>query len=337
MVVRGGVGLYTQQHLLGYINRVQLDGADGTVAVALAPGAPAMPAFPSILSLSNFSALPPRDIRVLDPHFRNPYSMQATIGAEHSLFGMVVATDFVYLRGFDLMSLVDTNAPASIPKLSTRTVAQADLTRPTLPVPNGYRKMIALGNEGLSWYRAFEIKVDRSVGSVQALGSYTFAHANDRANDVVNDKLPEDSRNIAAETGRADNDVRHNLSVGLTWQLPEARPMMKGVTLAAYGRFRSSRPYTVTWGDDRYGTTQNDARPGARNTVNGDSYQSVDLSLAKRFRAANKNFEGRIEAFNLFSTVNFDQYIGALSSPYFGQPVSAFPSRTVQLAVMVRF
>jgi hypothetical protein len=154
---------------------------------------------------------------------------------------------------------------------------------------------------------------------------------------VVNDKLPEDSRDLAAETGRADNDVRHNLSLGLTWQVPEARPMMKGVSLSVLGLFRSSKPYTVTWGDDRYGTSQNDARPGGRNTAEGDSFQSVDASLSKRFRAANKNFEARVEAFNILSTVNFDQYIGALSSPYFGQPTSAFPTRVIQLAVIVRF
>ena len=336
-VVRGGFGLYTQQHLLGYLNRVQLDGRDGSVQLSLAPGIPFMPSFPAALSLAQLPVLPPRDIRVIDPNFKNPYSMQATIGAEHSLVGMVVGTDFVYLRGFDLMSLVDTNAPASISKFATRTVAQADQTRPILPVPNGFRKIVALGNEGLSWYRAFELKVDRSIGRVHALGSYTFAHANDRANDVVNDKLPEDSRNLDAETGRADNDVRHNLSLGFTWQVPEARPMLRGVTLSVYGLFRSARPYTVTWGDDRYGTSQNDARPGGRNTARGDAFTSVDASLAKRFRAANTNFEGRIEAFNLLSTVNFDQYIGALSSPFFGKPTAAFPTRAIQLAAIVRF
>jgi len=38
MVVRGGVGLYTQQHLLGYIDRVQLEGADGATQLPLTPG-----------------------------------------------------------------------------------------------------------------------------------------------------------------------------------------------------------------------------------------------------------------------------------------------------------
>ena len=154
---------------------------------------------------------------------------------------------------------------------------------------------------------------------------------------MVNDKLPEDSRNLAGETGRADSDVRHNLSLALTWQVPDSRPMLRGVTVSAFGLFRSSRPHTITFGDDRFGTTQNNARPGARNTGNGDSFQSVDLSVAKRFHVVNRNFEGRIEAFNVLSTVNFDEYVGALSSPYFGRPVSAFPSRAIQLVAIVRF
>ena len=120
-VVRGGVGLYTQQHLLGYINRVQLEGADGAtpvVAGARVAGHARRSRDPVARRSSGAAAArhPGRSIRT----FRNPYSMQATIGAEHSLFGMVVGTDFVYLRGFDLMSLVDTNAPASISKLSAR-------------------------------------------------------------------------------------------------------------------------------------------------------------------------------------------------------------------------
>jgi hypothetical protein len=112
---------------------------------------------------------------------------------------------------------------------------------------------------------------------------------------------------------------------------------MRGVTVSAYGLFRSSRPYTITFGDDRYGTTQNNARPGGRNTGEGDSFQSVDLSLAKRFRIANRTIEGRVEAFNILSTVNFDEYVGVLLSPYFGQPVSAFPMRAIQLVATVRF
>jgi hypothetical protein len=231
------------------------------------------------------------------------------------------------------MSLADINAPASIEKPATRTVAQADATRPLTPVVNGYRKIIALGNQGNSWYKALQVKAERSSGPFQAMASYTLARADDEANYL----LPEDSRRIEAEKGRADNDIRHNLAAGLTWQLPGSGPVWRAWTVSGLGLFRSSRPYTISWGDDRNGTTQNDARPDDRNTADGGLFRSVDLSATKRFRSSVGTFDARVEVFNVFSATNFDQYIGQLSSPSYSLPVSAFPRRRIQLALISRF
>jgi len=231
------------------------------------------------------------------------------------------------------MSLIDVNAPASIIKPAQRTVPEADATRPLRPVPNGYRKIVALGNGGSSWYHALQIKAERSSGPFQAMASYTLARAEDEANYL----LPEDSRNIGAEKARADNDIRHNLAAGLTWQLPGSRPLWRAWTISGLGLFRSSRPYTISWGDDRNGTTQNDARPDDRNTADGGIFRTVDLSATKRFRTSRGSFDARVEVFNVFSATNFDQYIGQLSSPSYSLPVSAFPRRRFQLAIISRF
>src|SRR6185503_15633870 len=144
---------YTQQQLLYYINRVQLEGPDGTVTLFLSPESPIFPRFPSTLTaLAPGAALPLRDVHFVDPAFTNPYSLQATIGVERSLPGdVVVAADYVYLNGRDLMSLIDANAPASNVKPAVRSVANADATRPLTSVSNPYRKMITLGNLGESW------------------------------------------------------------------------------------------------------------------------------------------------------------------------------------------
>jgi hypothetical protein len=217
----------------------------------------------------------------------------------------------VYLAGRDLMSIVDANAPASIAKPQTRTVEEADATRPLVPAPGGYRKVVTLGNEGRSWYRGLQVKVDRTVGSLLLLSSYTLS----RARDMANYLLPEDSRNIEAETGRSDNDVRHNVTAGLTWQIPSKGAAFGGWTLSAAAQFRSSRPYNITWGDDRNGTTQNDARPDGRNTGTTDTYRNVDVALARRFAFSTRTLELRAEAFNIVSTTNYDEYVGALSSP----------------------
>src|SRR5205823_12555744 len=106
MIVRGGAGLYTQQQLLYYINRVQLEGPDGTVTISLSPDSPLFPIFPNALPAFPIGAiLPPRDIQRVDAAFTNPYSLQATVGAERTFFrDVVVAADYVYLNGRDLMS-----------------------------------------------------------------------------------------------------------------------------------------------------------------------------------------------------------------------------------------
>jgi len=333
-VVRGGAGLYTQQHLLYYINRVQLEGPDGTVALALTPESPMFPTFPSILPvLPVGAAYPARDVHFVDRGFHNPYSVQATAGMERIARGVTVGVDFVYLNGRDLMSLNDVNAPARLQKPNQRSVEEADETRPEEAVPGGFRNVYLLGNLGRSWYHAVQIKAERSIGRLQAMGSYTVS----RADDMLNYQIPEDSRNLDAEKARANTDVRHNVTVGATWALPGGRWLLKDWSLAGIGVFRSGRPYTITWGDDRNGTTQNDARPDGRNTAETDGYQNVDLALTRRFPRGSTVFEARVEMFNVFNTTNYDEYVGALLSPFYRQPISAFPKRRMQLAGTIRF
>jgi outer membrane receptor protein involved in Fe transport len=334
VIVRGGVGVYTQQQLLYYINRVQLEGPDGTVTLSLSPDSPLFPGYPNVLTaLTPGAVLPPRDIQVVDATFTNPYSLQATAGIERTLFGVVIAADYVYLHGRDLMSLIDANAPASNVKPAQRSVAQADATRPLGALPNGYRKIITLGNLGESWYHALQIKARRSTGRLQTIVSYTLSDAEDLDNYL----LPEDSRNLPAERARAATDIRHNLAAALTWDVPGAGPYLGGWSISGIGTFRSNRPYTIIWGDDRNGTTQNDARPNGRNTGQTDAFRSVDVALVRRFHLGSKVIEARAEAFNAFNTTNFDEYVGALLSPLFAQPVLAFPKQRVQLAAIVRF
>jgi hypothetical protein len=334
VVIRGGAGLYTQQHLLYYINRAQLEGPGGTLTMTLAPGSPLFPSFPNVLTtLPAASSLPPLDIVVASPDFRNPHSLQATIGIERVIGDVTVSADGVYLKGLDLMSLIDSNAPASNVKPLQRSVAQADATRPIVPIAGGDRNIVSLGNLGRSWYRALQLKAVRSTGRLQALVSYTWSHAEDMDNYL----LPEDSRNLDAEKATANTDVAHNLTAGFTWQLPGTPRLLEGFSLSGIGTFRSGRPYTITWGDDRNGTTQNDARPGGRNTATTDAYQNVDLALTRRFTRGTTAIDARVEAYNVFNTSNFDQYVGALLSPLYGQPVSAFSNRRVQLAAIIRF
>jgi hypothetical protein len=273
-------------------------------------------------------------VQRIAPEFRNPYSLQATAGIEHRLDrGVVVSADYVYLRGRDLMSLIDINAPASVAKPFTRTVAQADATRPIAPTAGGYRKIIELGNEGESWYRALQFKANKTAGRLQLAAAYTYGHADDQANY----QLPEDSRNPGAEKARADTDVRHNVSIGFTWQVPATRPLLSGFVLSGVGQYRSGHPYTQIWGDDRTGTTQGDARPGGRNTLETTGYRTIDLAVARQFRVGQHAIEGRVEGFNVLSTVNYDQFEGNLFASRYANALTAFPRRRIQFGATFRF
>ena len=200
-------------------------------------------------------------------------------------------------------------------------------------MPGGYRNIITLGNQGSSWYHALTIKANRSMGRLTTVASYTLS----RAEDMANYQLPEDSRDLSAEKGRSSADIPHNVATGVAWDVPGSRPLTRGWSLAGIGVFRSHRPYTISWGDDRNGTTQNDARPGARNTGKTGSYRTVDLSLTKRFRLGAASVDARVQAFNALDATNYDQYVGELLSPLFGKPVSAFPPRRIEIAAIVRF
>jgi hypothetical protein len=334
-VVRGGAGVYAQQHLLYPITRVELEGLEGAVAVTLAPQSPLMPAYPAVLpDVTPDVWLPPRDVHRVDPRFRNPYAFQGMVGLQQRLADVVLTADYVRLIGRDLLSLVDANAPASNVKPAQRDLATADVTRPIVPEPGTYRNIITLGNLGRSWSQALQVKGERSTGAWQMMASYTLS----RAEDMANYQLPEDSRDLAADKGPAVADVRHNVTGGVTWALPsQRRGLWDGWTVSAVGVFRSGRPFTVTWGDDRNGTSQRDARPGGRNTARTGPYRSVDVSASKRIALGRGSLDARLEAFNVFNATNYDQYVGQLLSPFFARPQSAFPRRRLQLAAIFRF
>ena len=108
--------------------------------------------------------------------------------------------------------------------------------------------------------------------------------------------------------------------------------------MSGVGIFRSNRPFTQTWGDDRNGTTQYDARPAGRNNLQTEAYANLDLAMVREFRWGARTVEARIEGFNVITNVNYDQYVGALSSvAFYNRPVTAFPPRRIQIAAVVRF
>jgi hypothetical protein len=177
------------------------------------------------------------------------------------------------------------------------------------------------------------VKFIRAAGPLQVIATYTTS----KAEDMANYELPEDSRNLQAEHGRASADVPYAIATGFGWNAPGTSLLTRGWSVAGIGTFRGNRPYTVYWGDGRNGTTQNDARPGDRNTGKTDAYRALDLAVTRRFVWREAAIDLRMQAFNALNRANYNQYVGELISPLFGRPVSAFPPRRIELATIIRF
>jgi len=75
-----------------------------------------------------------------------------------------------------------------------------------------------------------------------------------------------------------------------------------------------------------------------RNTFRGPGYATVDASIFKTFTMPREtSLEFRAEAFNLFNRVNLYLPHANLSQGLFGQSTTAFPARSMQLALKFRF
>jgi hypothetical protein len=92
--------------------------------------------------------------------------------------------------------------------------------------------------------------------SLQYQAAYTLGKALDDVSDVFDlagaSALPQDSRNLAAERGPANFDVRHRLAYNFIYDFPAAqgrghlaRLLLNGLQLAGKGSYQTGQPFTV--------------------------------------------------------------------------------------------
>jgi len=142
---------------------------------------------------------------------------------------------------------------------------------------------------------------------------------------------------LRGERGLADFNRRHKLDFAGTYEFP------REVKLSAVVNVWSGTPFNITTGsDDNHDTVANDRPAGiGRNTGRGPGYFNVDLSIKKKFVLGEDTSQTKLdlglEAFNVFNRVNFDNFIGTLSSPFFGRANSAHRAREVQVFLRFRF
>jgi len=149
--------------------------------------------------------------------------------------------------------------------------------------------------------------------------------------------FPANDYDLPAERGRADFDRRHRFALVGSMHVATLLDLGVGVTLNSGG------PYTATLGGDVYNNGRGKARPPGvgRNTLETSGFAQLDVRAAHAFKWGDRSHTRALtvglEAFNATNRVNYGTYVGTVSSPLFGQPVSARAPRQLQLSIRAAF
>src|SRR5258707_7895401 len=139
--------------------------------------------------------------------------------------------------------------------------------------------------------------------------SYTWSKGIDDGPNPSFVLIPQDSQNLKAERAISSDSVGQRFVLNTTIDGPTKRnPLVNNFQLSTIVTLQSPDYFTKFAGFDANGNIfGNNDRVGIepRNTFKGDSYQSVDMSIARTFKATERlNVEHMTDTVNLLNTVN---------------------------------
>ena len=325
-VLRGGAGIFydtTGPEAIG--DTLRYDGLHLRRFVLSNPG------FPDALSLGeSFAALPSGIVRFA-PNLASPYIFQYSLGMERQLRKSLTFTaTYIGTRGIKLFRSRDMNAPP--PPLY--------LVRPDPSI--GILRQIESSGRLESYALKVTLKGDMSR-FFQGIVMYTLQRVYNDTDGIG--AFPANNYDLSGEWSRAGFDRRHSLYVYGT--LNAGRFFKLGVVFSA----KTGEPYSLTTGrDDNHDGFANDRPLGVRrNSLEGPGWVTLDLRWSKDFffhphkkdqgkgREKGRSATIAVDAFNVLNRVNFGTFVGDLSSPFFGRPVSAGPARRMQASLSFKF
>jgi hypothetical protein len=342
-VVRGGYGMYYTQIRSNVVATALTGSLDGLVTYAAVLGQTGFPTCLTCVPVNvdprtlPASQLPARDITInpgqrafyeaqfarfglnfdLLPDYPdrlvNPRSQVMSIGAEREFGrGFFLGSDFVHQHWNNIDRTVDLNAPSAFDRTAPgqiRTVAQANATRPILPVNGGVRQVNVLMNLGVADYNGWQTQFSyRGSTKMYASVSYTLSKATNTTEPDGNGINPNQSiitRLGEQERGPSVLDQRHRAVVTFSYQLPYH------FTVGTLSQFASARPFNATTGVDNNGDGLNNDRPVingqvvSKSSFRGTAISDVTLFAENRMRTSERtSVLLRLEVFNVFNHAN---------------------------------
>jgi Carboxypeptidase regulatory-like domain len=318
-VIRGGAGMFYDRTGPSPIGDLLHFNGVNLLRFIVDPPIVSYPVNPSVLSQI------PVSVVTLDPRAHIPYILQYSLGVERQVTAKsTFSAVYIGTRGVGSFRSIDANAPILI---------GGNYLRPN-PSLGQVREM---QSEGYSKGNALELTF-RGKPSKYFSGQiqYTLSHTENNTSGIT--FFPANSREAAADWGRADNDRLHKFD--LLGSTQPTRFFTLGVGLSLY----SGKPVNITTGgDNNHDGILNDRPSGIpRNTMAGPGLIDLDLNLSHDFPLSKAKKEARVftvslNAFNVLNHPNYVTYIGTQSSPLFGRPVAAQPPRRMQLDVQFKF
>jgi hypothetical protein len=310
-------------------------------------------------------------VNTIDPDVRTAYSHQATVGLEGIVRGTTTAVRYVTTHGRSQVRKRNLNQAVPGP-------GSIDSRRPIA----GYGDILLIESTASSNFHALELSASRRPQrGVSFRAAYTLGRSLDDTSAFLatdgDDNTPQDSRNLAAEWGPSDYDVRQRLVLTGRWAGPRSgvwriaqnwqasavfsaqsgRPFTPRVSFdnsntgnVGGGTFAYDRPNIVTGTPPAgstvvsYGGQSFVIAPrftfgnAGRDSLVGPSYAALDAMVSRNFAVGDRRvLTLRLEIFNALNRTNLQLPDSFVDRVTFGRSLAAYPPRQLQLAARFAF
>ena len=367
-LVRGGYGIFYDSGTLIENSALYFNPPYFSLQLFF-PGAQPLTLLDPFPAGRGFSPRP--SINTLDPDMRTAYSQQGSLGLEGIMAGTTTAVRYVTAHGRNLVRKRNLNQAAPGP-------GTIDSRRPRPSLGD----VLLVESTASSRYHALELSaVRRPRRGVSFRGAYTLATSMDDTSAFLatdgDDNTPQDSRNLAAEWGPSDFDVRQRLVLTARWEgsrtsgwriarnwqasavfsAQSGRPFTPRVSVdnsntgnVGGGTFAYDRPNVVegtppagaalvTYGGRTFAVAPRYSFGNAgRNSLVGPGYAALDAMVSRSVAiGARRLLALRLEVFNALNRKNYQLPDSFVDRATFGRSLAAFPPRQLQLAARFTF
>jgi hypothetical protein len=245
-VLRAGFGMFYDRFALA--NTLTAHRYNGIVQQQYVENLPDFyPNLPSAAGLAGF--LSAQTIQEVSASLRAPYIMQTALTAERRLpWNTTLAVTYTNSRGLHVFRSEDINAP--LPGTYNPNVQGSGVFPLGHPGPLNLMESSGVYNQN---QLITNVNAKLNAG-FSLFGFYVFNHAMSNTDGIGT--FPANPYNFKGEYGPAATDVRHRMTVGgsinFKWN----------VRVSPFVIVQSGAPFDITAGNDLYGTTQFNGRPG---------------------------------------------------------------------------